>query len=150
MALLDQLYTNPQAVGNLGFNPMSQNALGLLGIQNPFAMQFTRQTLDQPIMPFGMAPMPRYGYQLQQERMGGQQPTQQNQQQSGAINQNQLAQQLMQMGMLVDNPVMNTGIGSRIDWESPYAKSLFGNRYITPFELNQRQNYGAGSWGYGG
>lgn len=147
MALLDQLYTNPQAVGDLGFNPMSQNALGLLGIQNPFAMQFTRQTLDQPIMPFGMAPMPRYGYQLQQDRMAGQQ----NQQpQQPMINQNALQQQLIDMGLLVPNNRVGPAFASRVDWSSPYSKSLFGNQYITPFEANQNAMYGPGSWGYGG
>lgn len=55
--------------GQLGFQQMGQGALGALGISDPNVMSFRTPTFDQPIHPFGMDPLPVYGYDLHQERL---------------------------------------------------------------------------------
>ena len=56
----------PQGLfGGLGFEPMSQESLGMLGITNPNAMEFRTPRFDQPFTPFGGFEMQPHGYNLQ-------------------------------------------------------------------------------------
>jgi hypothetical protein len=75
--------------------------------------------------------MPRYGYQLQQQRLAGQQPTQSG---MGAampqMDNKALQQQLVDLGALV--PIMYNTFGGR------------ETKYVTPFEAYQRNYLGDG------
>lgn len=144
---LEKMLGIQEGMSGPGFQPMQAANLAQMGITDPYVMQFNIPRYDQPIQPFGAMQMPAYGYQLQQEGLLGGNGTQQ---QTGLLDTNTLQQQLVDLGALVENPAMRSPIASKIDWESPYSKSLFGNQYITPFDLYQRQNYGPGSSGYGG
>lgn len=126
--------------GDLGFAPMSQSNLGMMGITNPYAAAFRTPSYDKPIMPFGAAPMPAYGYQMQQGLLPQQQPTNTAPQQ---IDQQQLQKQLVDMGLLVQPQA-----------DHPFIRKLM-ERGVEPiyrpaYLQQQMDMYGSGSPGYGG
>lgn len=136
--------------GGLGFAPMSQSSLGMMGISNPYAAAFRTPSYDQPILPFGAAPMPAYGYQMQQGLLPQQQPQQPQQPQNPAqqVTPGAIQKQLFDAGALVRNPAYSTpfmqSLRRKLGGEVP-MNTIFGrSEYITPYQLYQQQYLGDG------
>lgn len=115
------------AQGDIGFTPMTNPMLAMMGISNPNVMQFRTPQYDQPIMPFGAAPMPAYGYQQQ---FGTGEPGIQTPVQTATTEpaQEPGLQTLLDYGLLVEHP---GDYGVWKSWRHP--------RYISPYDLEQRR-----------